>query len=131
MHGRLARLACTGCGHAADDLEHLDPERFVPCARCGHERMRPDVVWFGEIPRSLARIDEALHRCTHFAAIGTSGVVWPAAGFLDLARDLGARTWVQCLERPENLHPADRFVPGRAAERVPALIDEWLASAGA
>mgnify|MGYP001271768472 CR=1 FL=1 len=131
MHGELALLRCERCGTRLRDLERVDPAAFVPCASCGHARLRPDVVWFGEMPCHMEAIEEALAGCTHFLAIGTSGVVYPAAGFLQLARELGARTWVQALERPENLHSADTFVPGRAAETVPgwlvALAAEWLA----
>ena len=130
MHGSLRRLACERCGAVVEDEEHLDPERFVPCAACGHERLRPDVVWFGEVPRHLDEIEAAVLDATDFWALGTSGVVYPAAGLLALARGIGARTVVGGLEEPDNLHPADRFVPGRAAAVVPRLVDELLASVG-
>ena len=68
-----------------------------------------------------------LTRCTHFLAIGTSGVVYPAAGFLTIARELGATTFVNTLDEPDNLRSADVYRPGRAAEVVPALVDELLA----
>lgn len=127
MHGELSRLRCESCGHGVVDREHLDPERFVPCPACGFERLRPDVVWFGEIPHHLARIERAVLACRHFLAVGTSGVVYPAAGMLELARVAGARTWVNSLDPPENLHPADEFVRGRAAETTPALVERLLA----
>lgn len=129
MHGELAVLCCERCGHRLRDLEHTDPEVFLPCPACGHERLRPGVVWFGEVPHHLGAIEGALVRCTHFLCIGTSGAVHPAAGFLAYARAAGARTWVQALEPPDNLHPADRFVQGRAVEVVPGLVDELLAEA--
>jgi len=62
---------------------------------------------------------------------GTSGQVWPAAGFLATAREWGAATFVQALERPANLDPGDRFVPGRAAQVLPALLDELTAALAA
>jgi NAD-dependent deacetylase len=127
MHGELAVLRCEVCGARVRDRESLDPERFVPCARCGHPRLRPGVVWFGELPHEVPRIERALARCTHFLAVGTSGQVYPAAGFLAAARAVGARTIVTGLDEPENLARADRFLPGRAAERVPTLVDELLA----
>lgn len=126
MHGELAVLLCEICGARVRDLSTLDPERFVPCTACGHPRLRPGVVWFGEVPHGLPRIERALSRCTHFLAIGTSGQVYPAAGFLAAARSLGARTLVTGLDEPENLASVDRFVPGRAAEAVPALVEELL-----
>ena len=122
MHGELALLRCERCDTRVRDLARVDPAEFVPCAGCGHARLRPDVVWFGEMPYHMDAIETELARCTHFLAIGTSGVVYPAAGLLALAREQGARTWVQALERPENVHPADAFVPGRAGEVLPELV---------
>jgi len=127
MHGELAQLLCERCGERLRDLERVEPAVFLPCATCAHARLRPDVVWFGELPYHLDAIDTALAECTHFLAIGTSGVVYPAAGFLQAARERGARTWVQALERPENAGAADEFVAGRAAEAVPRLVAELCA----
>ena len=72
------------------------------------------------VPRIRARKDNG----TCFAAIGTSGQVWPAAGMLAQARAQGASTWVQALEAPANLGPRDRWRPGRAADVVPELLAE-------
>ena len=130
MHGELALLRCERCDERRRDLEHVDPERFVACQACGHDALRPDVVWFGEVPYHLDAIERAVQRCTHFLAVGTSGQVWPAAGLLHAARGMGATTWVQSLEAPDNLHPADRYRPGRAAEVVPALAAELCALLG-
>lgn len=127
VHGSLAHLRCERCGHVVRDLEHLDPDLPVPCAACGQPRLRPDVVWFGELPVGLDECERALAAASHFVAIGTSGQVWPVAGFLDLARRRGAATIVQALEEPENLAPQDEFRAGRAAEVVPGLVEELLA----
>ncbi|MEO6594441.1 MAG: NAD-dependent deacylase, partial [Planctomycetota bacterium] len=123
MHGELAVLRCEICEMRLCDLTCLDSERFLPCTECGHERLRPDIVWFGEVPYHLPEIEVALRSCTHFVAIGTSGTVWPAAGMLQAARSRGARTFVQALEPPHNLDPRDHFVPGRAKDVVPPLLD--------
>ncbi len=130
MHGEISVLRCERCDQRVRNLQDVDPARFVPCAACGHDALRPDVVWFGEMPYHMDEIEEALAECTHFLAVGTSGQVWPAAGMLSAARGIGARTWVQALEPPENLHPSDRFVPGRAAEVLPNLVAELLADLG-
>ena len=130
MHGELAQLLCESCGWRGRDLESVDSDAFVPCPECGWERLRPDVVWFGEMPYHLEQIDRALRDCTHFLAIGTSGHVYPAAGYLDIARSRGAVTIVQSLDEPMNVHPTDRFVPGRAAEVVPELVRELLDALG-
>ena len=129
VHGQLRDLRCEACGDRLDDLVHLDPDAFVPCTACGFPRRRPDVVWFGEVPRHLAATEDAVLRATCFAAIGTSGVVYPAAGLLALARSARVPTWVLSLAEPENLHPRDRFRAGRAAEVVPGWVDELLAGA--
>ncbi|HEX6884382.1 MAG TPA: NAD-dependent deacylase [Planctomycetota bacterium] len=130
MHGELALLRCERCEARTRDLAQLDPAAFAACSACGHPRLRPDVVWFGEVPYHLDEIAAALARCTHFAAIGTSGVVYPAAGMLAEARAAGARTSVLALERPENAHPTDEFVPGRACESVPRWVRAWLGEWG-
>lgn len=121
MHGQLAVLRCESCGWTGRDLEHLDDE-LVPCPLCSHEALRPHVVWFGEVPFHLDAIEAALARCTHFVSIGTSGAVYPAAGCLAAARAHGASTIVNSLDAPDNLHPDDRFLPGRAIEVVPELV---------
>jgi NAD-dependent deacetylase len=128
MHGELVQLRCERCGATVRELEHLDLEIFVACGACGHAKMRPDIVWFGEMPYRMDEIERALCACTHFVSIGTSGVVYPAAGFLSLARQVGARTWVNSLEAPENLDSRDVFRAGRAVDVVPALVDELLAA---
>jgi NAD-dependent deacetylase len=126
MHGELAVLRCESCGGRVHDRERLDPHEFLPCRACGHGRLRPDIVWFGEIPFHMERIESALARCTHFVSVGTSGAVYPAAGFLAAARSGGARTYVNSLDAPDNLHSADEFRGGRAARVVPTLADELL-----
>jgi NAD-dependent deacetylase len=130
MHGELAVLRCERCERRVHDLTHVDPECVLPCEACGHEALRPDIVWFGEIPYHLDAIELALVECTHFVAIGTSGQVWPAAGYLQAARQLGAATWVQSLDPPDNLAAVDHFRPGRAASAVPALVEELASQLG-
>lgn len=126
MHGSLSHLACEACGAVVHDREHIDPDVFVACATCGHAALRPDVVWFGELPRHLDEIDAALSTATDFISIGTSGAVYPAAGLLSIARARGATTWVNSLDPPENLDPRDQFLPGRAVDVIPALVERGL-----
>ncbi len=121
MHGELAWLRCERCGTRVRDLEHLDAECFVPCASCRAPRLRPDIVWFGEMVPSAEECLRLAAACTHFLAIGTSGAVYPAAGLIDVARRAGARVLVQSLDEPSNLAGVDEFHPGRAVEVVPVL----------
>ena len=122
MHGELAQFRCERCHHRLRDLTSLDPERSLPCPASAHPRLRPDIVWFGEMPYHMDEIERALEHCTHFLAIGTSGAVYPAAGFLESARQNGAWTCVQALERPENYRGGDEFVLGKASEVLAARL---------
>lgn len=131
MHGELVKLRCEACGVVSEDRENYEAERFVPCPHCGHEKLRPHIVWFGEIPLEMERIEAAMKSCTHFAAIGTSGVVYPAAGLLSQARHHGAKTWVNSLDAPDNLHPQDTFMPGPATKIAPLLLASVMQSLSA
>jgi NAD-dependent deacetylase len=122
MHGEIAVLRCEHCHVRVRDLSRLEADAFAACAVCGNHRLRPDVVWFGEMPYHLEAIERALAACTHFLAIGTSGAVYPAAGFLSAVRANGARTWVQALESPANASPDDTLLLGRAADTLPELV---------
>ncbi|MCX7646169.1 MAG: NAD-dependent deacylase [Rhodobacteraceae bacterium] len=125
MHGELARALCAACGARWEAPPVMRPED--PCPACGRPATRPDVVWFGEIPYRMEEIAAALAGCRSFVAIGTSGQVWPAAGFVEEARAAGARCLELNLERSE---VSDRFHEvrlGRATDLVPAWVAEVLA----
>lgn len=130
MHGELRSLLCESCGARERDLEHLDPATFKACSSCAYPRLRPDVVWFGEMPRAIRRIENALAGCTHFLACGTSGNVYPAAGYLAYARAGGAHTWINSMEAPDNADPRDELLLGRASAVIPALVERLIAEWG-
>jgi NAD-dependent deacetylase len=88
--------------------------------------MRPDVVWFGEMPRQMERIYEALARCDLFVSIGTSGTVYPAAGFVEEARRAGAHTVELNLEPSEGASQFIETLYGPATEIVPAYVETLL-----
>ena len=91
MHGELRKALCTRCGERTEWID--DMETGTPCPACGGAGgMRPDIVWFGEMPYRMEEIESALMDADLFAAIGTSGNVYPAAGFVRTARFAGART---------------------------------------
>jgi NAD-dependent protein deacetylase/lipoamidase len=126
MHGELGRALCACCGASAPWKENLSLE--TPCPHCGEATMRPDVVWFGELPREMERIYEALGACDLFVSIGTSGTVYPAAGFVLEARAAGAHTVELNLEPSDG---ADLFlerIEGPATEIVPAYVERLLTS---
>jgi NAD-dependent deacetylase len=121
MHGELERALCGACGVSAPWTEDLTIETL--CQACGAAAMRPDVVWFGEMPREMERIYEALGACDLFISIGTSGTVYPAAGFVIEARASGAHAVELNLEPSDG---ADLFlerIEGPATEIVPAYVD--------
>ena len=124
MHGALDSALCGACDHrwAAPLAMHVGEA----CPRCTAPAARPDIVWFGEIPYHMDRIDDALQRADIFAAIGTSGNVYPAAGFVQLARHVGARTVEMNLDPSETVDLFEETRPGKASLTVPAWVDEVL-----
>lgn len=124
MHGELARALCAACGHrwdAPDEMTAADP-----CPACGAPATRPDVVWFGEIPYLMEEIAEALTRADLFVAIGTSGAVYPAAGFVAEAGARGARTLEINLAPSDVADAFDEVRLGPATETVPAWVNAVL-----
>ena len=124
MHGELLSALCGACGARS---RWDGPLSDAPtCLACGAPALRPDVVWFGEMPYQMPRIYDALARADLFVSIGTSGAVYPAAGFVQEAAASGARTLELNLERSEGSHWFDESRQGRAGELVPAWVDEVL-----
>lgn len=123
MHGELLRARCAACGALRPQREDLtSADRCGSCGRAG--TLRPHVVWFGETPLFMEEIHAALATADLFVAIGTSGSVYPAAGFVSLARRLGVRRCEINLEPSDNAGEFDDRRYGPASEAVPA----WVAS---
>ncbi|MBI3183876.1 MAG: NAD-dependent deacylase [Myxococcales bacterium] len=132
LHGNLFRTRCSECdrepfrdekSYAAGPLPQCDL-----CLKQGRRALfRPHIVWFGEMldPEDLRRVDEFLARPAErliFLAAGTSGVVWPAAGLVDLARRRGAQTWLVNAEPAENSSRFHHFILGKSGEVLPGLL---------
>jgi NAD-dependent deacetylase len=124
MHGEIMKARCTTSGVVMDWPGPMAPHEPSPHHPAG--RMRPHVVWFGEIPLEMDRIEAALSRCDLFVSIGTSGAVWPAAGFVRAAREAGARTVEINLEPSMGTHLFDESRHGPASVEVPRWVDELL-----
>jgi len=125
MHGELGKVRCHDCGDitAADGALSL----AMGCAACGRiGGLRPHVVWFGEMPLELDAIYEALATADLFVAIGTSGAVYPAAGFVAGARRAGIPTMEINLEPSDNAGLFDAARYGKASEVVPAWVAEMI-----
>ncbi|WP_022683947.1 NAD-dependent deacylase [Sphingobium bisphenolivorans] len=125
MHGGLCSALCAACGKAKPWADPLPPATV--CDGCGRAALRPDIVFFGEMPYEMDRIDEALRRADLFVSVGTSGAVYPAAGFVQTARYAGARTIELNLEPSAGSFYFEESRMGPATELVPALVRELLA----
>ncbi|CAA7616594.1 NAD-dependent deacylase [Magnetospirillum sp. SS-4] len=126
MHGELLKIRCRHCNRPREWRADLDCAHVCPdCRRAGS--LRPHVVWFGEMPLEMGRISEALSECGLFVSIGTSGHVYPAAGFVAEVRSHGrAHTLELNLERSEGAGLFHESRTGPASELVPAFVDELL-----
>jgi NAD-dependent deacetylase len=128
MHGELKRGWCLRCDGRFEWDGAMGEAAVCPaCTKPG--RVRPDIVWFGEMPYEMERIEEALRRCDLFVSIGTSGAVYPAAGFVQTARYCGARTLELNLEPSQGSIFFHESRIGKAGELVPAWVEEVLAAA--
>lgn len=127
MHGELSKARCHDCGDVIPADGELSLE--LGCAACGRiGGLRPHVVWFGEMPLELDLIYNKLAAADLFVSIGTSGGVYPAAGFVAAARQSDIATMEINLEPSENAHLFDEARYGRASETVPAWVSEVLAT---
>lgn len=130
MHGELLKARCQSTDTLVPADRDLDPA--LTCTVCGGAGcLRPHVVWFGEMPLEMERIYATLAGCERFISIGTSGNVYPAAGFVAEARASGAHTTELNLEPSEQLTAFHEHRHGRATELVPAYVRELLSDTSA
>lgn len=126
MHGELSRALCAACDHRWDAPQVMRPSD--PCPVCAAPATRPDIVWFGEIPYQMEAIWGALRGCEVFAAIGTSGQVYPAAAFAQDAARAGAATVEINLAASAISRDFDRMISGPATQAVPDWVDQVIAA---
>jgi NAD-dependent deacetylase len=124
MHGELRSALCRACRRRTPWTGDLGG--LPPCPHCGASELRPDVVWFGEVPYGMAEIQDALAAADLFVSIGTSGAVYPAAGFVQYAAMHGARTLELNLQPSEGSHYFHEARHGRAGELVPAWVESLV-----
>jgi NAD-dependent deacetylase len=127
LHGELRRARCQTCGNRPVWSGTLSDR--PPCPSCGAPDLRPDVVWFGEVPYLLDEVYASLESAEVFCAVGTSGLVFPAAGFGGHASAYGARTVELNLARSEAGPWFDDVRHGPATTLVPAWVDELVGPA--
>lgn len=127
MHGELKSLHCQFCKHQW--RYEGETTSNMPCPSCkAVGGPRPDIVWFGEMPYFMDTIEMAVADCDLFVSIGTSGAVYPAAGFVQMARSLGKKTLELNLERSEGSHHFHETRLGSASEIVPEWVEEVLSA---
>ena len=124
MHGEALSVWCTAC----DARFHWEASLRdgPPCPDCGEASLRPDIVWFGEMPYRMSEIFAAIARADLFVSIGTSGAVYPAAGFVEEARRVGAKTLELNLETSLGSRWFDETRLGPASELVPEWVEQIL-----
>ena len=125
MHGEALSAWCTACDERQRWTESLLD--WPPCPSCGTAALRPDIVWFGEMPYQMDRIFAALAAADLFVSVGTSGAVYPAAGFVQQTNSADARTLELNLERSQGSAWFDETRLGPASELVPRWVEEVLA----
>ena len=122
MHGTLFQSRCEGCGDVFDDRAQYETRATLPrCAHCGAP-VRPHIVWFGEVPLDLESIYSHLGKSTTLLVVGTSGSVYPAAGFVHVALQRGIRSIYVGPEEPMNADAFDTVVLGTATEGVRKVL---------
>jgi NAD-dependent deacetylase len=125
MHGTLLECFCTACS-AFYRMETIDLAPTIPlCPKC-NSALRPNIVWFGEMPYFTDKIYRILYKTDIFLVIGTSGTVYPASQFLPAAKQTGAFTIGVNYEPPLNYRLFDEFYQGKAGEILPKLVTEWI-----
>jgi NAD-dependent deacetylase len=123
MHGSLFQSRCTRSNDLfSDHAFYEDPNRLPICETC-HGTLRPHIVWFGEIPLDMDAIYSELSRATTLLVVGTSGSVYPAAGFVQIANQRRMRTIYVGPEEPVNARCFDEIILSPATEALPAMAD--------
>ncbi|WP_191135022.1 Sir2 family NAD+-dependent deacetylase [Pasteurella canis] len=125
MHGELLKVRCTKSGEIYTWQKDITQQDKCTCCTIP-QTLRPHIVWFGEYPLEMERIYRALSECDYFIAIGTSGHVYPAAGFVNEARYHGAHTVELNLEPSKVRSSFDELHYGKASQIVPHYVNQFL-----
>ena len=127
MHGELVKLRCEMC-NLSESIKNRNTtcENSFPVPNVIHEKLRPHIVWFGEVPFEMGKIQEVVSNCEVFISIGTSGHVYPAAGLIEIAKSNSAHCIGVNLESPLNARYFDEFFQGKAGEILPLLVQKWI-----
>lgn len=128
IHGQINQAVCMNCGHILETWGDVSTEKV--CENCGvAAMMKPNIVFFGENLLGMDKVEQLLRSSDLFVSVGTSGVVYPAAGFVQTAKYYGADTIEFNLEPTSNNLFFDRHVMGKAGDTLPKFVNELLAAA--
>lgn len=128
IHGQINQAVCQHCGHILETFGDVDTQ--TQCANCNVVgMMKPNIVFFGENLLYMDKVDKLLSNCDLFLSVGTSGVVFPAASFVQIAKYNGAKTFEFNLEATSNNFYFDKHIMGPAGTTLPAFVDELIKSA--
>lgn len=129
IHGQINQAVCLNCGQVLETWGDVDTETICPhCQIMG--MMKPNIVFFGESLLCMDKVEELLRKCHLFISVGTSGVVYPAAGFVQTVKYYGAQTIEFTMEPTANNYLFDRHIFGPAGQTLPPYIDEIIKQAG-
>ena len=125
IHGRIDEVVCLNCSHvikAFDDVNFSDV-----CTKCNVSNiLKPNIVFFGEMPLYMTEVQKLLRQCDLFVSVGTSGIVYPAAGFVQTAKFYGADTIEFNLEETSNNRLFDRHIKGKCTQTLPSFVEDLL-----
>lgn len=125
IHGQINQAVCLNCGRILETFGDVDTETVCPhCHIAG--MMKPNIVFFGENLLCMDKVDRLLSECDLFLSIGTSGVVFPAASFVQIAKYNNAKTYEFNLEPTSNNYFFDHHIYGPAGTTLPAFVDEMI-----
>lgn len=125
IHGQINQIVCMNCGHVFETWGDVSSEDI--CPQCNIAAMlKPNIVFFGENLLYMDKVEKLLQTCDLFISVGTSGVVYPAAGFVQVAKFAGADTIEVNLEKTSNNYLFDRHIYGKAGEVLPHLVQELI-----
>lgn len=125
IHGQINQIVCMNCGHVFETWGDISSEDV--CPQCNIAAMlKPNIVFFGENLLYMDKVEKLLQTCDLFISVGTSGVVYPAAGFVQVAKFAGADTIEVNLEETSNNYLFDRHIYGKAGDVLPHLVQELI-----
>ncbi len=125
IHGRIDECVCMNCGHIIKTFADVESDEV--CPQCQVQGMlKPNIVFFGEMPQHMSEVDYMLSHCDLFIAIGTSGIVYPAAGFVRQAKFHGAKTYLFNLDPCNNSSLFDEEILGKASQTFPKFARQLI-----